>query len=164
MTEHYFWEAITILIPIILGGLITILIYAYHQKQDKDTRISDMKKAIKQEIKENKDAIKNYKITLKIENSKVIASELKYLTIASYDSSVNSGDFILLSDELRQEISELYTYIHITNFESDQLIKSQYIMARNTTKFKEIIQRQLEALAKSYQVIIIKSENLLKKL
>jgi len=163
MTEHYFWEALTILIPIILGGLITILIYAYHQKQDKDTRISDMKKAIKQEIQENMDEIKDYKITTKTEG-KIKTSELKYLTIASYDSSVNSGDFILLSAELRKEISELYTHIHITNFKSDQLIKSQYIMARNTTKFEEIIQIQFDALTKSYQVIITKSENILKKL
>ncbi len=164
MTEHYFWEALAILIPIILGGFITIRIHAYHQKQDKDTRISDMKKAIKQEIQENMDEIKDYKITTKQEDPKIKTSEIKYLTIASYDSSVNSGDFILLSAELRKEISELYTHIHITNFESDQLIKSQYIMARNTTKFEEIIQIQLNALAKNYQIIITKSENLLKKL
>jgi len=164
MTEHYFWEAITILIPIILGGFITIRIHAYHQKLDKNTRISDMKKAIKQEIQENMDALKDYKITLKTVKAKIKTSKLKYLTIASYDSSVNSGDFILLSSELRQKISELYTYIHIANFESDQLIKSQYIMARNPTKFEEIIQRQLDTLTKIYQTITTQSENLLKKL
>jgi len=181
MTEHYFWEALAILIPIILGGFITIRIHAYHQKHDKDTRISDMKKAIKQEIQENMDEIKDYKITTKTVEAKtksyisddkittktepkIKTTEIKYLIIASYESSINSGDFILLSGELRQEISELYTHIHITNFKTDQLIKSQYIMARNITKFEEIIQMQLDALTKSYQVIITKSENILKKL
>ncbi len=164
MTEHYFWEALAILIPIVLGGLITILIHAYHQNKNKNTRISDMKKAIKQEIQENMDAIKDYKITTKTVNADTKKSELKYLTIASYESSVNSGDFILLSGELRQKISELYTYIHVANFQSDQLIKSQYIMARNTTRFEKIIQRQLDALTKNYQIITTQSENLLKKL
>ena len=163
MTEHYFWEAITILIPIILGGIITILIYAYHQKLDKNTRISDMKKAIKQEIQENMDAVKDYKITTRLE-TKITISELKYLTITSFDSSVNSGDFILLSSELRQKISELYTYIHIANFESDQLIKSQYIMTEEGDRFERLIQRQLNALTKIYQTITTQSENLLKKL
>jgi len=164
MTEHYFWEAITILIPIVLGGFFTIVIYAYHQKQDKDTRISDMKKAVKQEIQENMDEIKDYKITTKTEEVKIKTSKIKYLTIASFDSSVNSGDFVLLSAELRKEISELYTYIFIANFESEQLIKSQYIMAEDNDRFERLVQRQLDALTEMYQTITTKSENILKKL
>ena len=155
--------SLTIIGSIFAGIVSSLIVQVIIKKVEKNGIISNMKKAIKQEIQENRDAIKYYKITTKTE-PKMKTSEIKYLTIASYDSSVNSGDFILLSDELRQEISELYTYIHITNFDSDQLIKSQYIMPRNTTKFDELIQRQLDALAKSYQVIITKSENLLKKL
>ena len=156
--------SLTIIGSIFAGIVSSLIVQVIIKKVEKNGIISNMKKAIKQEIQENMDEIKDYKITTKTEEAKIKTSKLKYLTIASFDSSVNSGDFILLSAELRQEISELYTYIHVANFESDQLIKSQYIMARNITKFEEIIQRQLDALTEMYQTITTKSENILKKL
>lgn len=163
MTEHYLWESLAILLPIVAGGIITILIHTLNQRRDKNARISNMKEAIKQEIKENMDSIKDFKVITKTERE-TQESELKYLTIASFDSSVNSGDFILLSTELRQEISQLYTYIHVANFQSDQLIKSQYILADDKARFEQLIQRQFGILAKSYQDIVKQSKNLLKKL
>jgi len=156
--------SLTIIGSIFAGIVSSLIVQVIIKKVEKNGIISNMKEAIKQEIQENKDAIKDYKITTRIEETKITISELKYLTIASFDSSVNSGDFILLSAELRQKISELYTYIHVANFESDQLIKSQYIMAEDNNRFERLIQRQLNALAKMYQVITTKSENILKKL
>ena len=122
-----------------------------------------MKEAIKQEIKENMDAVKDFKVETKTERE-TKESKLEYLTIASFDSSVNSGDFILLSSELRQKISELYTYIHVVNFQSDQIIKSQYIIVDDKDKFEKIIQKQFGILAKNYEDIVKRSKNLLKKL
>lgn len=156
--------SLTIIGSIFAGIVSSLIVQVIIKKVEKNGIISNIKKAIKQEIQENVESIKDFKITTKKMEDGTKESELKYLTIASYDSTVKSGDFILLSTELRQEISELYTYIHVANFESDQLIKSQYIMAEDNDKFEKLILRQLGVLTKSYQVIKTKSKILLKKL
>lgn len=163
MTEHYFWQAITILIPIVLGGFITIRIHAYNQKQDKNARISNMKDAIKQEIKVHLDDMEKEDLTT-TEKDHMFKTDLKYLETASFESSVNSGDFILLPNNLRKEISLHYISIHLSNNQVHQLIQSQFTVTDNTKKLISIINLQLETLKKLQKTIIKSSKEILEKL
>ena len=169
MTDHYFWEAITILIPIVIGvpisAYISLRIQRKMKKEDTDGIISNMKEAIKQEIEEHIDAIGKEDMT-PTEGGGVKSTNVKYLEISSFESSVKSGNFILLNSELRKIISELYTLIHLTNFQVDQLIKSQFTLTTDETKekFESILALQSKGMTDKHDKVVKLSKELIKKL
>jgi len=124
----------------VVSSLIVQLIIKWFEKKG---IISDMKEAIKQEIEENILGLKDEDTTSSMEGTTMKSEEI-LLETASYDSSVKSGNFILLPRELRKGISNLYAYIYIANFHIDQVIKSQFTLFTDETKEKyEIMESYL---------------------
>ena len=159
----------SLIIPIIalflaaVGIIISIGWDITNRKNAKNEARDNVKSSVKQEIQENLSGLEKEDLTSTIEGVWTKTS-MKYLTIASYNSSVQSGNFILLEGELRKEISELYTYIHIANFQVDQLIKSAFTITDNKEKFKKIFDQQIEGLEEQHKIIIEKSKKVLKKI
>ena len=75
--------------------------------------------------------------TIKIEDH-ISRANLQYLTNALFDSAVNSGDFILLSNDLRKKISSYYTTVHLANNQVSQLIQSQFIVTEDSEKLQSM--------------------------
>jgi len=169
MTDHYFWEAITILIPIVIGvpisAYISLRIQRKMKKEDTNEIISNMKNAIKQEIEANVLGLKDEDTTTTMDGT-VRKGKETLLETPIYDSSVKSGNFILLSSELRKGISELYAYIYLANSHVDLIMESQFTLFTDETKAKferiEVIQNK--HLKKMHDDIVKLSEELLKKL
>lgn len=175
MTEHeiirvglafddYFLLGLSIAGSIFAGIISSFLVSRKIKNDDTKNIIKNMKNAIKQEIQENIDGLKDEDMTTSMDNDGFYKSEIKYLSMASFDSSVKSGNFILLDRELRELISDLYLFIHLGNFHADQLIHSQFIISYDDEKFEKIILTQLKALKEIHEKITTKSNSLLKKL
>jgi len=159
----------SLLIPIIgliiaAGGIIASIVWdAKNRKNTKNEARDTVKSAVKQEIQENLSGLEKEDLTSTTEGDWT-KTEMKYLTIASYNSSVQSGNFILLEGELRKDISELYTYIHLANNLVDQLIESTFTITENKEKFEKIIENQIKGLKEHHDKIITKSKEILKKI
>ena len=167
MTEQYFLVALSILIPIIIGipisAYITLLIQRKMKKEDMNEIISNLKNSIKQEIQENIVTVNEEDVTI-TKKGKWDRAIINILTTASYESSVNSGNFTLLPSNLRKDISELYTFIDIANRHTGLLVKSQFVMVEDKDRFKELIENQLKHFTENHQEVLTRSNSLLKKL
>jgi len=159
----------SLIIPIIgliiaAGGIIASIVWdANNRKNAKNEARDTVKSAVKQEIQENLSGLEEEDLTSTTKGDWT-KTEMKYLTIASYNSSVQSGNFILLDGELRKDISELYTYIHLANYQVDQLIKSTFTITENKEKFIKILDNQIKGLEGQHDKIIKKSKEVLKKI
>lgn len=122
-----------------------------------------MKYVIKQEIQIHLVDMETEDFTTTLKDN-LFKTDLKYLESASFESSVNSGDFILLPDDLRKQISLHYINIHLNNNQIHQLIQSQFTVTDNTEKLMKIINLQLETLRKMQKTIINSSKELIEKL
>ena len=148
----------------IFVGIVSSLIVQFIIKAiEKKGIVSNMKESIKQEIEENIGSIQDEDLTLK-KKGKWDTTNIKVFTTASYESAVNSGNFTLLDKELRKKISELYTFIHLANRHSDLLIKSQFTIPQDKTKFMELIKNQLKLFEDSHSEVVTRGNTLSKKL
>lgn len=165
MTDHYLWESLAIFIPIVLGAYISLQIQRRLKKEDKVEIIKGIKEAIKKELQENNEAIEEEDTTA-TKTGNITKNAMLFLENASYESTINSGNFILLPSELRKTISEVYAYIRIANIHVDQFIKSQFTLTTDETKDKleSIIKLQAERLAEAHKKIVKLSKELIKKL
>lgn len=160
------WSLIITIIAVIIaaiGIIISIIWDIINRKNAKTEARDNVKRSVKQEIQENISELEEEDLTPKIEGewTKTVS---KYLTIASYNSSVQSGNFILLEGELRKDVSELYTYIHLANYLTDQLIKNAFTITDKKQDFKKIIAQQTKVLKEYHDTIIQKSKEILKKI
>ena len=161
--EDFILTSISIAVGIIGGAYASLRVQRKMKNDEKKEIVTNVKNAIKQEIQGNVDTIKREDLSLdKSDGWKSVS--MKYLQIPSYESSVKSGNFILLNDELRKKISGLYTNIHIANNQADQLSKSTFTITENTAKFDRMFKKQLGFLKKKHEEILTTSNSILEKL
>jgi hypothetical protein len=162
MTEHYLYDFAVLVSGIIIAAFASLVIQRDMKKRDEKDVINNVKNAIKQEIQGNLDTLKEEDLsTDKDGNWATIA--VRILTVNSFESSVQSGKFILLSDELRKRISEVYTDIHIANNYTDQLQVSANTITKDAGNKHTVIQSLLQNLKDKHDVIENKSESLLEE-
>jgi len=177
MTEHFWdeiWDIMKILIPLVIGipisAYISLRIQRHMKKEDTNDIISNTKESLKDEIKQTIKTLSEEDMTQTKENDvkghEVTGRKVKFLVTASFESSVNSGNFNLLDKDLRTMIGDLYAHIHLANFKLDQLIKSQFTLTTSETKetFNAIRQLQMDSLKEEHEAITKNSNALLEKL
>ena len=165
MTEHYIWDFSVLVSGIVLGAFISLGIQRYLKKNDTNSIIENMKNAIKKEIQQNIASLGKENIETTEEAQKT-ESELLLLETPAYESSVKSGNFILLSETLRVNISDLYTTINYINYLLEKLIDSQFTLTVKETKpqFAKIRIAQLKIFKEKHELVLEKLKIVLNQL
>jgi hypothetical protein len=169
MTDHYLLEALSILIPILIGvpssAYFSLHIQRKMKKDDIEEIIKNMKNAIKLELEKNLTGIEKGHTSFLTSEGKKGSTDVIYFETPAYESSVKSGNFILLSEIIRQGISEIYGIINNTNYLTEKLVDSQFILRseETQTQFSETRKSKLDNLSNMQKEIKDKTEEILKE-
>ena len=152
----------------IFAGVTSSFIFQWiWKKQEKANTIKDIKKSLKTEIDTNLKGLKEEDLTSNIHEDGTHDTTLFYLETSVYDSTIQSGNFVLLNNELKSDISEIYTLGYLANRQSDYIgkfmfeIYDTHIQKEN---WNAIEKYQYENLEEKHQNIIKKFEDILKLL
>lgn len=111
--EGYLVQAGLMLTAIVMGGIVTIVIHNSTKAKDKQSIIKNMKNAIKIELEINLEGI------VKINKSGIMDKDkTRHAYVCdsfAFESSVKSGNFILLDDKLRVDLTFLYGQMDYIN-------------------------------------------------
>jgi hypothetical protein len=159
--EGYLVQAGLMLVAIILGGIVTIAINHSTKEKDKESIIKNMKNAIKTELVLNLEGIEDIKKKTFVNEN---GNRISYVCDSySFESSVRSGNFILLEDKLRTDLTLVYGIMELINQKNDN-IRSMDFGVDSLGQFKSQKEHHIKEIEMKYSAVIPKLTSLIAEL
>jgi hypothetical protein len=142
-STEYFLLGLTI----VLGGFVTILIQATTKWWNNRQTRFDIVDGLYLELDNTRETISNEDLTT-IEEQALLESvegrtvktnktTIPIFTHSFFDSIVNSGQFVLLEKQLREDIATIYNMIGSSNFNAQLITKLTFIIKTDKTTLAE---------------------------
>ena len=166
MTEHYFYDFIVLVVGIVIAAFISLIIQKEMKKREVNSIIENLKQALILEIEQNIKTIDEEKPEIKKDGDLEYIIFKSSLLTSAFESSVNSGNYLLLSRNHRNKLVVLYDMIDKSNYNGRKILDFGFVIPPSESRelFDKIRKTQLDKVVEKHKTIKESLELRLKEL